>query len=86
MYGPYQSADPNEVIKQYTPLVRRIASHIGSRLPAHIAAHGRDGDDRAGDRLASLVGDAPADHISAPLGGEICSCDEDQGEGEGPAK
>ncbi len=37
MYGPYRSADPNEVIRQYTPLVRRIASHIGSRLPAHIS-------------------------------------------------
>jgi len=32
----YQTLDPNELIRQHTGLVRRIASHIGSRLPANV--------------------------------------------------
>lgn len=36
MPAKYQEDDPNALIRQYTPLVRRIASHIGSRLPANV--------------------------------------------------
>lgn len=36
MPAKYQENDPNALIRQYTPLVRRIASHIGSRLPANV--------------------------------------------------
>ena len=36
MPAKYQETDPNALIRQYTPLVRRIASHIGSRLPANV--------------------------------------------------
>jgi RNA polymerase sigma factor for flagellar operon FliA len=32
----YAQDDPNVLIRQYTPLVRRIASHIASRLPANV--------------------------------------------------
>lgn len=36
MPAKYQENDPNALIRQYTPLVRRIASHIGSRMPANV--------------------------------------------------
>mgnify|MGYP006300807539 FL=1 len=32
----YQAFEPEELIRQHSPLVRRIASHIGSRLPANV--------------------------------------------------
>lgn len=32
----YQTLDPNDMIRQHTGLVRRIASHICSRLPANV--------------------------------------------------
>jgi RNA polymerase sigma factor for flagellar operon FliA len=32
----YQAFDPDELIRQHTALVRRIASHICSRLPANV--------------------------------------------------
>lgn len=32
----YPALDPDELIRQHTVLVRRIASHIGSRLPANV--------------------------------------------------
>lgn len=36
MSSRYTQDDPNVLIRQYAPLVRRIASHIASRLPANV--------------------------------------------------
>lgn len=46
----YPTLDPNELIRQHTPLVRRIASHIGSRLPANVEL-----DDLFQDGMTGLI-------------------------------